>query len=281
MGVRRFLAENVPPGFVRWLGRLQFQVPVLRPAIQYLGAGVRSGQTIMRRGIGRGLKFDPRGGNPGYAIGTSDMDEQKTLAAHLKDGQVFYDIGANVGFFTTLAGRLVGGRGKVYGFEPFPASAQTAQANADRNNFTHVKIFTTAVCDSEGEATFNANGPPANFRLVESTQPQATVEGHIAVRTVTIDGLIAHNEIAPPNVVMIDTEGAELAVIRGMAKTIKAFRPTIICEVHWMPASQFLDGLRAAVGDGVYRVSRLDNQAFSEGFERYHVLMLPLPPNST
>ena len=124
-----------------WLGRLQFQVPILAPLINWAGSSVRHGENVIRHGVGKGLKFDPRGGNPGYSLGTTEQAEQLLLSECLKPGDVFYDIGTNVGFFTTLGGRLVGPKGHVYGFEPFPGSAAAAAANAERNQFEHVKIL--------------------------------------------------------------------------------------------------------------------------------------------
>ena len=54
----------------------------------------------------------------------------------------------------------------------------------------------------------------------------------IDVTVVSIDELVAAGAIPPPNVVKIDTEGAELQAIEGMRATIERHRPAIVCELH-------------------------------------------------
>jgi FkbM family methyltransferase len=228
----------------------------------------------MRHGIGRGLRFDSRGGNPGYALGTSDMEEQNAIARHLSAGQVFYDIGANVGFFTTLAARLVGPQGQVYGFEPFPASAATARDNAARNGFTHVQIIEAAVSNFDGEAVFDVSNTITTFRLAKPGEDLEQTAHTIKVPVVRMDGQIAAG-LRPPNVVMIDVEGAELEVLEGMRETLLSHRPTVICEVHWRPSDQFLEQVEK-ITSSTYAVTDLAGGPLPQfGIERYHVCMTP------
>lgn len=274
MGAIRVLARLAPPSVVRWLGRLQFKYPVLAPAINRLGARASRGESVMRHGIGRGLRFDSRGGHPGYALGTSDVEEQKALSQRLRPGQVFYDIGANVGFFTTLGGRIVGPHGRVYGFEPFPTSAATARANASRNGFDHVKIIEAAVSNFQGEAVFDISATSTNFHLLKAGERYGETGHAIKVPVTTIDAQIAAG-LSPPNLVMIDVEGAELDVLEGMRETLLTHRPTVLCEVHWRPTDQFLTHVERIVGSS-YSVTDVFGSPLSQmDTERYHVCMAP------
>ena len=72
-----------------------------------------TGDTI-RDGVGKGLRFNPYRSSGAYLSGRNELPVQETLAAHLNRGDVFYDIGANVGFFSIIAARLVGADGSVY-----------------------------------------------------------------------------------------------------------------------------------------------------------------------
>jgi hypothetical protein len=56
----------------------------------------------------------------GYRLGTTEPLVQASLERHLVEGDVLYDVGANVGFFSLLGARLVGPRGTVVAFEPLP-----------------------------------------------------------------------------------------------------------------------------------------------------------------
>jgi hypothetical protein len=54
----------------------------------------------------------------------------------------------------------------------------------------------------------------------------------IEVQLVAIDDLVANGSVKPPTVVKIDVEGAELAVLQGMRRTLAEHRPAVICELH-------------------------------------------------
>ncbi|MDB5295551.1 MAG: methyltransferase, FkbM family [Phycisphaerales bacterium] len=227
MGLRRTAANALPPSFVRWLGRLQFSVAAAGPAIRWAAAEVASGESVIRHGVGAGLRFDAAGTNPGYAMGTSEAAEQRALAAHLRPGGVYYDVGANARFFTTLAGRQVGPGGRVYGFEPSPANAAAARTNAARNGFGHVTIVEAAVADRTREAAFVIDPTPTFCHLAAPGESEALAPGAwaVTVPVTTIDEAVARGELRPPDYVTIDTEGAELRVLAGMVETVRAHRP--------------------------------------------------------
>ena len=65
---------------------------------------------------------------------------QTIVAERLRPGMVFYDLGANIGLFTLLAARLVGGTGKVFSFEPDSENATRLRRNIERNGFTNVTV---------------------------------------------------------------------------------------------------------------------------------------------
>src|SRR5688572_24855883 len=96
------LARLVPPRWVGRINRMQFALPWTAPLIRAASKSLRTGESVIRHGVGKGMRFDPSGGNAGYALGTSEPEEQALLAECLRPGDVFYDIGANVGFFAVL-----------------------------------------------------------------------------------------------------------------------------------------------------------------------------------
>ncbi len=80
----------VPASWIRWVGRLQFRVPLLRPLIEWAARRLRQGEHVLVHGVGKGLRFDPGGVLPGFALGTTEMEEQEILARYLDLGKVFY-----------------------------------------------------------------------------------------------------------------------------------------------------------------------------------------------
>jgi len=269
------LTELLPPSLIRWFGRLQYKVPLLRPLIQRASKKIRVQDSTIRHGIGKGLIFNPHGGNPGYALGTSGTEEQNALQMFLSDGSVFYNIGANKGFYAILGARLVGSGGHVYAIEPFPESTQAVRYNAEINKFSNVDVLELALSDHVGQGDFLLTGNSVEFKLATSRTAN-TDRGvpTIEVEVDMLDNLIRKRALRPPTFVMIDVEGSEIEVLKGMKNTISSHRPAILCEIHWLNkevdtfVSDFLRPNR-------YNVSQLNGDAFPSAPERYHALFVP------
>jgi FkbM family methyltransferase len=163
--------------------------------------------------------------------GTLEPPVQEALRRLLAPGDVFYDIGANVGFFTLVGARLVGPQGRVVAFEPVPWCAHAVEHNIALNDFTHAQIRAEAVGGTDGSARLLVVGE-ASWSHLESTGRHADVRDEIDVTVVSLDSLVGAGTIPPPDVMKIDTEGAELQAIEGARATIAEHRPAIVCELH-------------------------------------------------
>lgn len=163
--------------------------------------------------------------------GTLEPPVQEALRRLLAPGDVFYDIGANVGFFTILGARLVGPRGRVIAFEPVPSCARGVGHNIALNGFDHASIRAEAVGATDGRARLLVVGE-ASWSHLASTGRHPDVRDEIDVDVVSLDALVGAGTIPPPDVMKIDTEGAELQAIEGARATIAAHRPAIVCELH-------------------------------------------------
>lgn len=258
------LVSRLPPSFVRAVGRTQFRSPLLATGVR-LATGRLTGTGTIRHGVGAGLRFDATGGYPGYLLGTTEPEEQAFVAAHLTPGDVFYDIGANVGFYSTIAARLVGPAGHVYAFEPHPTSAASAARNAELNGFANVTVVPAAVSDVDGRMTLGLAEISAKNHLVDGPG--------LEVDVVALDGWRRRRDARAPTLIMIDAEGAELAVLDGMREALAEHRPVVCCEVHWL-GDRFLDYCRRELAPLGYRVSSLDRGPWpSHG--HWHAVLLP------
>jgi len=128
------------------------------------------------------------------------------------------DIGAHVGYFTLLMAGLAGNSGRVLAFEPAAENYNLLVANIKLNNFKNVSAIQKAVSDRTGQAKLYLN---------ELNSGENTLYGHgndytesIAVHTVSIDEFL-HGETYPVDIIKIDVEGGELAVLSGMTKTCR------------------------------------------------------------
>jgi FkbM family methyltransferase len=265
--VLNMLLGLVPPRAVRFVGRAQFRYPALRRATRGLDRAITARQGVIRHGVGAGLRFDATDGQPGYLLGTSEPAEQQKLAEILSDGDVFYDIGANVGFFSTLAARLVGSRGHVFAFEPFPRCAVRARHNAEMNGFRHVTVVEAAVGANNGHVFLELGDGTTTNRV--SSGPHG-----VQVTQIAIDSWIAKNAARPATVVMLDIEGAEIDALRGMLGLLREHRPIVMCEVHWLGAV-FLDFVEQELAPIGYALHALGGGAIPDGDDRWHALLEP------
>src|SRR5436190_1863495 len=76
------------------------------------------------------------------------------LASTLETGQVFLDVGANIGFYSLFAAQRVGPSGRVFSFEPDPMTFESLQRSVRRNGFGWASCLNMAVSDREGEMPF-------------------------------------------------------------------------------------------------------------------------------
>lgn len=182
-------------------------------------------------GVGAGLRLEGTPATREYVTGAAERPVQRVLEGALDEGTVFYDVGANVGFFTVIAARLVGRSGRVYAFEPVPRNLELLRANVRANQFDTVDVVERAVADRDGFETLRTTKNPGGASLARGAGRPPDVQAHVEVETVRLDGLVERGEIAPPDVVKIDVEGAELAVLRGMKSLLEDQAPDILYEI--------------------------------------------------
>lgn len=146
----------------------------------------------------------------------------------LREGDVVWDVGANVGYYTKRFSEAVGPDGHVVAFEPFPATAERLRAQMeDTSNYS---LQTLALGAEDGEVSMQAGDDDlgATNRII------AGAEHGVAIRIATGDGLLGRNEVRAPTVIKIDTEGFELDVLRGMAGLLESpCVRAVFVEVHF------------------------------------------------
>jgi FkbM family methyltransferase len=269
LGILSRLASRLPPSWIRGIGRLRERVPFTGPVIRWLARDVLAAQGVIRNGVGAGLNFDARHGSFGYLVGTTEPEEQAILAKYLKPGGVFYDLGANIGFFAIIGAKLVGSAGRVYAFEPNPECAAQVKRNAELNGFAHVEVIEAAVSSQSGRTRLHLGSTNLSSSIADNS-----ADDGIDVALISIDDFVRDRSARGPTLVMIDVEGAEIDALRGMADTIARHRPVILCEVHWINAD-FLKYCAEELTPIGYNVQPLEGDAFPTEPARFHALMIP------
>ena len=150
----------------------------------------------------------------------------QTCEALLEKGDVFYDIGANVGYMAMSVGRRFDDTVSVIAFEPQPTLVSALQASADLNGFSNVRILDYMLSSDEGDGNLYISSHSTHA----SALPREASTTPLKCRKTSIDRLVSSGEIAPPNVIKIDIEGGELDCFRGATETLKDYRPHVVFE---------------------------------------------------
>lgn len=158
-------------------------------------------------------------------------------------GDVFYDIGANVGVYSCLAGAS---GATVHAFEPNPPAFDDLVANIERNGLETVEPHRMVVSDTSGQVRFRTQGSPKGHSKVADGSRGTELEA------VALDDLGAPD----PDVVKIDVERHEQEVLEGMTGVMERSAPVIYCEVH-----EQRDEVRSLLEEYGYAIERLDYRA--------------------
>lgn len=153
----------------------------------------------------------------------------------LEDGDVFVDVGANIGFFTIYAAR----KGcKVYSFECSEPVFDLLKRNVELNSVQDkVVLHDIALYDSVRFMKLNPEWEQVDYETAPNSGGMSLVPviGHMSGDVVLAKAL---DEFAIPkvNLIKIDTQGADLGVLYGARETIKRCKPTILFEIEPIPA---------------------------------------------
>lgn len=168
----------------------------------------------------------------GCLLDTYEPFETEIVRRHLQPGQVFLDIGANVGWFTMVASTITGEGGQVHAFEPRLPTVDYLKRSIDLSGInTLVTVHTYGLAEAPRESTLAwepATRNPGHSYLVGTA---AAVGASIETQSVALCRL-DDLKIGRVDLIKMDIEGAELLALEGAAKTIEVNRPTVLSEVY-------------------------------------------------
>jgi len=161
----------------------------------------------------------------------------------IHEGMVVVDIGAHIGYYTLLAAKHVGKKGRVFAFEPEPSNYAFLVKNIEANSYSHVIPIKKAVTARTGTVKlFLDRRESGEHSIVEDKQRQEA----ILVDSVALDDFFGEDYAI--DVIKMDIEGAEMAALLGMGKIIARsprlaifteFYPRAIEGAGFSPAAYF------------------------------------------
>jgi FkbM family methyltransferase len=190
----------------------------------------------------------------GIWTGTYELDFAERLARAVRPGMVAYDIGSWHGFFAGVMAAQ--GAGEVHVFEPLPENVERIRRLVSLNPGRSIKLHSCAVGEREAEMDLLILPQTSMAKLETSTfQANERASDRVRVKVRSLDAMVGSGEIAPPGLIKIDVEGAEMMVLLGAIQTIRRNRPVLFAEVH---SSTLLKQCQELLTTEHYRIEQID-----------------------
>jgi FkbM family methyltransferase len=186
----------------------------------------------------------------------------------LREGDIFIDIGANIGLYSLIASPIVGNSGKVISFEPAPKTYARLKENIKLNNLTNISALNLGLSDSEGHLQLNISesGYEAWNTFAPTISERFKTSELAAVST--IDSQFSGIDKSLIKFVKIDVEGWEKYVLLGGVDLFKNYSPIVMIEfteTNTFSAGYFVQELYDILYDWGYRWYRfVDNELIPE-----------------
>ncbi len=204
----------------------------------------------------RGKKWIAGSGNHGCWLGSYEFEKQQYIIQTIQADATVYDVGAHVGYYTLLFSEMVGDSGKVVAFEPLPNNIAYIKRHLELNNLHNVRLIEAAVADQPGKTYFQV-AVSSSMGHITDTKTTDTVE----VDRVSLDDLIAQNNLPRPDYIKFDIEGAELLALQGALNTLQQHHPTVFLATHGKDVHAGCCALLSNLG---YSLSTIDGSAVME-----------------
>ena len=194
-------------------------------------------------------------------MGRYEEETTQLVQRLIKPGMVVIDVGAHAGYYTLLAAKGVGPAGKVYAFEPEPNNHALLLKNIELNRYSNIVAEKKAVSDRVGCSVLYLTAlDNGRHSIYQHGLPE---RGSVAVETITLDAFLESRGWPRVNLVKIDVEGAEMAVLAGMGQLLQKsdalnliveFNPCLLQGVGVDPL-EFLEQ-QSYLGFNVYWIDR-------------------------
>jgi FkbM family methyltransferase len=194
-------------------------------------------------------------------FGFWEPNNSAVISHILEPGDVFVDIGANIGYYTLLGSGSVGTEGKVVAIEASRNIFEQLQENVALNGGSNIRLISRAVADQVGELPLYG-GTRWNRGSTSTVAQQPDQQLEETVISVPLDSLLSDDEIARLTLIKIDIEGGEPAVLQRLLDTLEMYPKDMMILAELAPQLShsrlrlLFNRLRAAG----FRTFALDNE---------------------
>jgi len=167
---------------------------------------------------GNKLHLPPNGID--YLIGPYEEFQTELMRKNIKPGDTFLDLGAGIGYHTTIISKIIGDKGKVVSFEPDPNYFKLLQKNTKENDCNNIVLFQKAVLNRNGKTKLFLYDKVGRNRIEDINYLLSGLEVRdlIEVEGVKLDDFMKDEKI---DFIKMDIEGSEYLALDGMKSLIK------------------------------------------------------------
>jgi FkbM family methyltransferase len=179
------------------------------------------------------LNFDEEGLSEALMIYRErEVAETETIKSIVRPGMCILEVGANVGYYTILMGKLIGGSGKIYAYEPYPPSFDILIRNIKLNNLTDIVEANNLAVSSKNSVEKLYLGKSSNVHSLINYKTDDGNAAYVEVKTVDIREILTNSD-RRIDLIRMDIEGHERELLRSLSSAIGAFLPDrIFFEGH-------------------------------------------------
>lgn len=167
-----------------------------------------------------------------------ELPIQLLMRACIRPGEIFVDVGANLGLLSLLGSALVGTEGRVVAYEPNPAVFTRFAQHIRRNRRDNISPLQQALGAMAGELELTVIGANTGTGTLGHVPPELAHEVRHKHRVAVVRGddsaaaWLTPAGAPAPTFLKIDAEGAETAILRGLRQTLASRRPLVVVEVN-------------------------------------------------
>lgn len=201
-----------------------------------------------------------------YFFGIWEPSVTQWIGARLRPGDVFVDVGANIGYFSLLASKAVGATGRVIAIEASPVIFHSMEHNFALNKARNIRAVNIAAADQAGKlALFHGT----DYNSGETT----TIAGQgldlfCEVDALPISAILEPHELRQARLIKMDIEGGEWPAINGIKSTLSEMPPSLEWIIEMHPAQL------KTIGRSAEDIVALFEAA---GYHAYHLQSYTLP----
>lgn len=157
--------------------------------------------------------------------------ETSLTLRHLHPGDVYVDVGANIGYYTLVAAQRVGPHGKVIAYEPDKDNFALLQANVALNGLSQVQVFPCALSDKNAAGQlFLSDNNFGDHRLYDANDSRQAYPVQLAKGDEHVGQQTQHMDF-----LKIDTQGFEFFVVNGLRELISRNRSHLRIILEFCP----------------------------------------------